>query len=382
MDFDNELARVDWHELKHAYGTADSTPNWIRELRSSLKEDRQKAIQQLDVSIHHQGGVYSASLAAVPFLLELVNDSSVQDRQDVILLLLGLAMGFPPEWLPKGFDLNTWTEYAQRAFGSSEYVALWVQMYHAVREGVPIFQRLMADPDVTLRIAAGYALAWFKEDAPASAPFVTNALAHAADDSEVCNHILALGLLNGYLNSKQDTTVFQVYQGNSYATAVRTCAAIALANTVPESVDDEKIELLVEALDNLEPPPVFYWNWGDLDSYAALALGPLIEYGPERVVPGLCDALRRSPPGPVLAISQALCRALFPGGLSPDPGFASLNGHQQMFLMALVKTWEEVYGSDFIYPNFTELLKGYGLPDRLEKMKAYISGGTINYDGL
>ncbi|GAA0466287.1 hypothetical protein Ade02nite_46830 [Paractinoplanes deccanensis] len=72
------LDAVAWGELSHAYGTALDTPGL---LRRAIHD--QEAISELHGSVFHQGSVYSATVAAVPFLAELAAGES-SDRPGLL----------------------------------------------------------------------------------------------------------------------------------------------------------------------------------------------------------------------------------------------------------------------------------------------------------
>ena len=371
--FESDLQAISWHDLAHAYGPAHGTPDWIRGLRSDNKETRQYAIEQLSVSINHQGSVYPASLAAIPFLQALVRDESVQDRQDIILLLLRIAVGFPREWFPGGFSITRWAQQALLFFRSSTYVDLLVQVYEAVQKDVPSWIHLLTDSALPIRLAAGYGLAWFREEALVATPSVRRALDQSGDESEVVNHILSLGMLNGYMRSDQDSGRFRTYVESGGAPSIRTCAVMALANTTPEAIDDNMLGVLFDALLNLEPPPIFHWNDGFIEVCVAESLAFLGKRMPERVVPGLCDAITHLNAGVVTAIARALGEALFPERLSETDRFQGLNQYQQLFLTTLAENWLEVYGQNVLDLGFVDSLQRHGIPDSPGALAAYVT---------
>ncbi|MFF5781900.1 hypothetical protein ACFY7Y_33910 [Streptomyces virginiae] len=65
------LDRIAWSELHHAYGSAEDVPDLLRTLTASTEEAAAEAEQELWDSLVHQGSVYGATVAAVPFLARL-----------------------------------------------------------------------------------------------------------------------------------------------------------------------------------------------------------------------------------------------------------------------------------------------------------------------
>jgi hypothetical protein len=81
------LAGVDqvaWHELVHAYGSADDVPSLLHQLAAGV--EAQQALNDLWGSICHQGSVYPASVAAAPFLAAIASSGL---RAPSVLGLLG-----------------------------------------------------------------------------------------------------------------------------------------------------------------------------------------------------------------------------------------------------------------------------------------------------
>ncbi len=88
-----ELDAIDWAGIGHAYGPARDTPDEIRLLRAPDSDLREDALERLANSICHQGSVYPASAAAVPFLARLALDPTQPDRPGIIWLLAMVARG-------------------------------------------------------------------------------------------------------------------------------------------------------------------------------------------------------------------------------------------------------------------------------------------------
>ncbi|MFF4322538.1 hypothetical protein [Streptomyces sp. NPDC001568] len=83
---------IDWAELEHAYGQADDVPALLRAAGSTDARVREEATDELFSSLCHQGTVYSATAAAVPFVARLVTDGPGH-RLSLLWLLHGAADG-------------------------------------------------------------------------------------------------------------------------------------------------------------------------------------------------------------------------------------------------------------------------------------------------
>ena len=87
------LDSVDWSSLTHAYGEATDVPGLLRAFLSTDPKVREKTVYELFGNIWHQGTVYPASAAAVPFLYELLAAPEVQDKSNIAHLLASIAEG-------------------------------------------------------------------------------------------------------------------------------------------------------------------------------------------------------------------------------------------------------------------------------------------------
>src|SRR5579883_1966866 len=86
-----KLQRVPWERLHHAYGVAHDTPTWLLALLSDRPELRNEALDQLEASLCHQGSLYEASCAAIPFLIDILEAVPDREKPAILSFLAGLA---------------------------------------------------------------------------------------------------------------------------------------------------------------------------------------------------------------------------------------------------------------------------------------------------
>ncbi|MFJ8470868.1 hypothetical protein [Kitasatospora sp. NPDC094011] len=102
MDLAEALADLDthaWADVAHAYGPAEDLPELLRAFAEG-GEDGAEALGELYSALLHQGTVYSASVAAVPFLVRIT--AAGCEVVDSLVLLGGMAES-DDEWeLPGG----------------------------------------------------------------------------------------------------------------------------------------------------------------------------------------------------------------------------------------------------------------------------------------
>src|SRR5688500_6475339 len=87
------LDTTDWASLTHAYGPATDVPDLLRALLSPDPEEREEAVYELFGNIWHQGTVYPASAAAVPFSYELLVAPGAQPKSEIAHLIASIATG-------------------------------------------------------------------------------------------------------------------------------------------------------------------------------------------------------------------------------------------------------------------------------------------------
>ncbi|MFF4692760.1 HEAT repeat domain-containing protein [Streptomyces sp. NPDC001307] len=128
------IDEVDWASLRHAHGSAEDMPGWLRALASADTAERATALDGMYGALHQQGCVYDSTLACVPFLLSLVAREEVPDRGGIVELLVGIG--------------------AESTDGDP-------RAREAVCAGAEVFVRLAGDPDPAVRRATASALVHF-----------------------------------------------------------------------------------------------------------------------------------------------------------------------------------------------------------------------------
>ncbi len=95
-----DLNTIPWHDLTHAYGSAEEVPMWLRQLASNEEPMRKQAIWHLTGAICHQGWICPATAYAVPFLIELLQEPAVRGKEDMLALLATIAVAPPDSKMP------------------------------------------------------------------------------------------------------------------------------------------------------------------------------------------------------------------------------------------------------------------------------------------
>jgi hypothetical protein len=142
-----ELDRIDWSTVNHAYGPATDIPAMLRTLATGDKEQRKRALWELHGNIWHQGTIYEATAPAVPFLLELVKNRHAE-LVEILCLLALIADG--QSYMAVHMELlrEKRPEDEQQMLREIEWVAAAKK---AVAQGWPLYMELMSDDDQKTR---------------------------------------------------------------------------------------------------------------------------------------------------------------------------------------------------------------------------------------
>lgn len=147
----SELDQVDWASLNHAYGSAEDVPD---QLRAIAKGD-EEAFSDAFGNLWHQGTVYSATAAAVPFLIGLLEAGYTK----LFLLLDCMAQGSGYFQVHQVYD-------SPEKIAEPEYQATlmaeaqWVKDTHqAVAAGVDIYRSFLKNSDSDVVVGAVQLLA-------------------------------------------------------------------------------------------------------------------------------------------------------------------------------------------------------------------------------
>src|SRR6185437_6440854 len=167
----DSLDAVAWRRLTCTYGTGEDAPGWLRQLLSSSPKVRRAALWQLSNAFVHQDTVWTAAVAAIPFLIELLRAPEVGGKDGILALLGDIADGYytkydaaaargeeagkdeiVEDW-DKGNDEDE-DEESESAIGGAHQPQI-----SAIREGIPVYLTVLDDADPVVRIAAVYLLA-------------------------------------------------------------------------------------------------------------------------------------------------------------------------------------------------------------------------------
>ncbi|MBD3192757.1 MAG: hypothetical protein GF308_19110 [Candidatus Heimdallarchaeota archaeon] len=402
------LDTTNWEELTHAYGEASDVPELIRALTSKRPKVRKKAQWRLYGNLFHQHKVYEATAVAVPFFYELLEMPKVKDKAWIIEYLLNLALGNPKIYLPYGGpNVEGWKKSLKREKerkGRGEFdrtimgeefdkqmqknlianITNGIKCYKAVQKELPNLYPFLEAKNEKIRIMTVYFLAWFRENAETSLEKVRLLRTKETSANSIANAIISSALLASYLNETKDKELFEGYLKEEYPIIVRTAAAIGLATILKEGVKKEVIATLIDSLltfsndkkskKRLKSKIIFHWKGGDILGYISEILSYCGFNQPELVLPPIVKVLGKLNTYQALTITHAALNIAFQGK-TPKGNKWTLEEIDKYPLMVLEVLAEEpnLWGKDgSIFVNFSNLLRGWGLPANREDLKKFL----------
>jgi HEAT repeat protein len=182
----DNLHRVDWARLTHAYGRARDVPAILRNMISADSKAQSAGWKGFWGSLNHQGDFYDSTVAVIPFLIEAVANADVSCRAAILDSLRKRWLDAPHyggdplvEEPPGGIDQPTpmltdsqaneppvdepgeEEEFDVEAYRRMDLCA-W-QTGRAIQAGRPTFERLLKDPDREVAAAAAELLQLWPE---------------------------------------------------------------------------------------------------------------------------------------------------------------------------------------------------------------------------
>jgi hypothetical protein len=88
---------IDWGSLEHARGSAENVPGWIRDLTDPDPEVHMAALEAVFDVLCYDDHVYDSTLAAMPYLIEVLTIPGLPARHGLASLLAGVTRRDRPE---------------------------------------------------------------------------------------------------------------------------------------------------------------------------------------------------------------------------------------------------------------------------------------------
>ncbi len=365
------LNAIPWADLPHAYGSGEEVPVWLRQLTSDDEQVRQRAMGKLGSSIYHQGSLYPATAYAVPYLIALLQEPTVQGKEAILGLLNAIVNTYP-------LDEKMWYGWE-----GAEYIGAWGEMprhipyqdcHAAIEAAIPVYITLLEAPVLILRLEAANILTRFPAHVQELWPTLEAALECEPTEAGRADLVLALGRLARNLPEKLAFFLerFKTDQSELGFFA----AALVAVRMAKEATPEEVAQFLIRVM--LQPP-------ASLDLYLRLpcggtypwstALWALANLGRARLtplVPTVEEHLQqiRHTYGAIALFARLLLFIVFEDhpewGHPPRP--AEVLTQEQRHLLLILLEQEQIWRDG----NLLGLFRAYGLPGDRKQMAAYL----------
>jgi len=387
-----DLDRVRWHKVSHAYGVATDVPDLLRALvdpdhaskkvrtgaERTNREIRDHVIHTLYGSVFHQGTVWQASPHVVPFLVEILRDGPPDPalRASLLEYLHHLALGYSEDWFPAMIDPAIYFLAADAPpldprdrHDPSRMAGYARDCYRTVEAALPTLAPFVHDADRGVAFAAVGLLGSFRAEASITAlrdaaarPGTSQAVALVAlarlDPAAIpalAAPLLAAGASAGGASSDRFA-------------AVHAAAALRLAD--PAHADSATIDVLVHPLGELT----------ELKTPLAGSIGTLVARSLERVPPPHRDRAVRAL-GDILALAARLTNLSTTAALltltfgdEPAPPRADTLTPPQRRALELILAHGAFKIGNAAFGNYRELLTERGVPRDAAKLRAWLVG--------
>lgn len=333
------LADVPWFELEHAFGKATDIPVLLRELASKRKQIRQQAALQLSRRLVHQSDKYTATLASIPFLLELLVVEEVADKHLILQILQRSLSRFP-------IVFSAQSEVGQRVEEKvDEYQALLVRINEAVRGGLPVYHTLLEHSEDEVRKETLDLLTFFDQDVREIAGWLHTQSQRETNPEVKAYFLNRLGSLLARIPhnlAQKDYEHFRKYfeehsADNNQPDLVRIEAACSLMLVLGEGIPSETIDQLLMAYTSVREV-LDISRAGDILSTISSALASIDS---ERGLPAFFKLLAVIPANQVHFVIEPFLDLVFPITDSRTIPIPILSSTQQNAIAILLKRLDD-----------------------------------------
>lgn len=236
---------IDWASMVHAYGDASDVPRLLRGLASADPEERDIALDGMYGAVHHQGDVYDSTVACLPFLFDLVADTSVADRGSLVGLLCSIAGEEEPD-----------PEEIGGLFEDEEEDAEWVRNFltasATIRGRAEFFLDLLTDPDPGLREVLPGAVVQLHDDPVRVLAALRGRMAVEQADEVVRSLVRAMGVLGTrhtqLLGAEVGACLREVMSSGGADPELRLTVLAQLARCAPEQLPEDCVDIATEVM--------------------------------------------------------------------------------------------------------------------------------------
>lgn len=233
----DSMRYIPWEDLSHALGNAREVPHWLMSLTEDGVDTRDQALEELYDALVDQKQ-QPVTPYVIPILYEMVQMEAIEGKEQLLRLLLFIALGGVDDCLEKGQPTKTSDN------DQDEYHWLVVDCYEAAREGLPLLRHLVQHSDDSTGQMAAYLLAFFPEQAEGSIAVLLKRLYQTEDPLYLVDLLLSLEFLAHQAASDYDLSDLVAYRFHEYP-LVSVAATLATASN---RLAPKDAKLIVQAL--------------------------------------------------------------------------------------------------------------------------------------
>src|SRR5215469_12725733 len=330
-------------ELEYSNGEIAEEQRLPGSLQLDEVQAHDEALETLYYNIWHQSTLSKDTVSAVQVLIKRLGDDSVQDKDELLLLLAYIARGNSymdsqqhPAYSAAEQERR---EHTERVVHECDCVQL---IYEAVREGVEVYLDMLRHGEATIRMCAAYTLACFKEYAAAIIPVLHVSIAAEEDELARSSMLLSLGALSAEYDLTSQQLLLEVLKGEG-SDLVKLAAALALARLDRHDTPAEAIRVLVDTLVETGAVADLYLElpWTDsclVDdiSNTFYGLGP---QAGSAAIPMLIEAFGTATSHSLLGIADVLLHLAFKGErINTDITAPTLTSEQRLVLTTIANS--------------------------------------------
>jgi hypothetical protein len=389
------LKKIDWTKMEIASGSAAPVPAMIRDLVNDDPDAAQEALIALSTSICELGIVFDSSIAAIPFLIEILNSDSAHDPAGILDLLAALAESkdISEVTLPPTHEYQFMPEAGEDYAKDEEEMAWSQQCYDAVAKGMTTYRGLLMYDEPTVRTSAAAMLELFPAAARENAAALQKAIEVEDDIPAMTDLMLSLRdiLANAELSADEKATYVSFFRdifNDEEDVVLRLAGAIALARLDSAAATPPVRDLILDAVIN---PSAYSAYVGEtVENPVHEALQTLVQLPEAERQPFMTRALTETQ-DPANARSLAL--TLLVSAFGAEPVKALLERPKRSSALArLAKMQEEqpdvplrttltdeqrdiaalILNSDAFWSTPSQLLYLFGLPPTRNDLLAYL----------
>jgi hypothetical protein len=394
-----KLESISWDSIQRFYREGSDIPKLILELTSGDPNVYRKSLNILYQELFHQETVCEATVAAIPFLIELLEQPSVHNKREIAIFIISIILctdihrQFYEDILFCSVDLvasSKHISYPNCSFTvMPDYIYYYDEdeshVYDEAKKGCIVYRDLLNSDRPDIRVVAVQLLGLFPECAEQNLSWLRSHFeSDETDENVLAAIVFSVSLL------EQDKLLLAEWLQNVFDSSrlfyVRTNAAIVLARLNSHNVSSSIINLLVDYVysrSNVKLLPKSQFSWYYNSSFlhgqpqyywCCLALAS-IKNRPDLTLPALISVLDVVPPDESCYVGSYILSLIFEDPMSPEYTAKQLTREQRMGLEAISnsKHFWDGFSDNCIDSRVAGVMKGFGLPIRPEDLTKFLS---------